>query len=365
MKIGKRKILRVTRSGSMPDRTTFAVAQESAFLSEEELHQAIAEHPEVLPSADLGLGPLVSVGSRLTVENLEIDLVAVDPRGRVAIIEFKKGAETPDVRKVIAQVLDYGSLLWRQSYDDFENRCKGSMGFAGTLSEFVQEKLSSLNFESFDATSFEEGVTSSLESGSFVLMYVARDLDERTRRIMTYLGESHHMAFFAIEVDCFREDGTISATMVPRAAFVPSWVISNETKERTRMLSEQTPEVQKLVDEMDKFAKAQGLLVRDVKTGRAYRVPPNLGAVGFYWGSGKGAEFNFDCFQKAGETQVADSLRRAFSEFAGRRICAAYWPTLSLEELAERPEEAFRVVIGPYVVAAKRVLTEQGESPKK
>ena len=49
-----------------------------------------------------------------------MDLLAVDAAGRLVSVEFKRGSENPDVRKVIAQVLDYGNSLWRTGYEDFE-----------------------------------------------------------------------------------------------------------------------------------------------------------------------------------------------------------------------------------------------------
>ena len=49
-----------------------------------------------------------------------IDLLAADSGGGLVFVEFKKGTENPDVRKVVAQLLDYGSALWRTSYDDLE-----------------------------------------------------------------------------------------------------------------------------------------------------------------------------------------------------------------------------------------------------
>ena len=80
------------------------VATETPFPTEAVLHSAIAAHPEVLPSEDLGLGPLVALGQELDFGHGPLDLLAVDATGRLAVIEFKRGTENPDVRKVIAQL---------------------------------------------------------------------------------------------------------------------------------------------------------------------------------------------------------------------------------------------------------------------
>jgi hypothetical protein len=105
------------------------VAVEGRFVSEDQLHELIRSHAEVLPAEDAGLGPLTVVASKLALESWEPDLLAVDPRGRLVVVEFKRGTENADVRRVIAQMMDYGSLLWKMDFDVFEQKCKESQGF--------------------------------------------------------------------------------------------------------------------------------------------------------------------------------------------------------------------------------------------
>src|SRR4051812_47045159 len=111
-----RRLLRLDGSGGL------TVATESPFPSEQLLHDAIEARPEVLPSEDLGLGSLIAVASELSVGTGSVDLLAVDGTGQLVLVEFKRGSEGSDVRKVIAQILDYGSAIWRVSYDELEER---------------------------------------------------------------------------------------------------------------------------------------------------------------------------------------------------------------------------------------------------
>jgi len=110
------------------DGAKISVSAERRFDSERDLHGAVAAHPEVLPSEDLGLGPLVALGTELDFGAGPLNLLAADPQGRIVIVEFKRGTENPDVRKVVAQVLDYGASLWRTSYDEVGRRCAGADG---------------------------------------------------------------------------------------------------------------------------------------------------------------------------------------------------------------------------------------------
>src|SRR4051812_2404653 len=180
--MAERRILQLSDSGE------FLIATETAFESEEALHRAIASHPEVIPSEDLGMGPLVTVANEIDFGHGPIDTLGVDGAGRLAIIEFKRGSENPDVRKVVAQVLDYGSSLWRLPYEQLEQTATGcEPGLAGSLAEHVEHRLAALGAAAFDAEAFQRGVETCLDTGEFVFLYVARDLDDRTRRIMTFL----------------------------------------------------------------------------------------------------------------------------------------------------------------------------------
>src|SRR5687767_3399782 len=64
-------------------------------------------------------------------------MLAADRQGRLAIIEFKKGPENPDVRRVVAQLLDYGSALWQMSVEELTRRCR----LTGDLATHVAEAL--------------------------------------------------------------------------------------------------------------------------------------------------------------------------------------------------------------------------------
>src|SRR5680860_45057 len=213
----QRRILLVGHDGTR-------VAHEAPFDVEDTLHQALAEHPEVLPAGDLGLGVLVTLASHLQLPTGEVDLLCTDRSGRLAIVEFKKGSENPDTRKVVAQLLDYGAGLWSLTYEELEERCRAAQpGFSTTMAEHVAAQLDALGEDPLDADAYQQAVESALEHGDFAFVYAARDLDDRTRRIATYLAEGPRLAFFAVEVDHFEDAASGGRVLVPRTAFTPSY----------------------------------------------------------------------------------------------------------------------------------------------
>jgi hypothetical protein len=71
-----RRILRL-------DSGVVSLVHEARFESDEQLHRSIADHPEVLPSEDVGLGPLVALANELDLGGGPLDLLAADAQGRL------------------------------------------------------------------------------------------------------------------------------------------------------------------------------------------------------------------------------------------------------------------------------------------
>lgn len=95
------------------------VVPETPLPLEANLHDALTKHPELLPSEDMGLGRIVVVGRESTFPSGAADLILVDDRGQVCLVEVKKEGN-PDVRRVVAQLLDYAAGLWGKTLLEFE-----------------------------------------------------------------------------------------------------------------------------------------------------------------------------------------------------------------------------------------------------
>jgi hypothetical protein len=343
------------------DGAKISVSAERRFDSERDLHGAVAAHPEVLPSEDLGLGPLVALGTELDFGAGPLDLLAADPQGRTVIVEFKRGTENPDVRKVVAQVLDYGASLWRTSYDEVGRRCAGADSpVAPDLAAIAAAGCERLDVP-FDPDAFQAGVEAVLDSGEFVFLYVGRDLDERTRRIMTYLAEGPRMKFFAVEVDYFRAGDGPSAVLVPRTAFVPSWVAEPSPPPGSSMvaLASAPPEFHRLLSLMDAFAAERGLIATTSKSGRNYqpRQAPegakHTSGIGIY--AGGRAELNLLIFRELGRDDLVDDVLRRIAELTGRTPTAVQWPGFPWELLSRDWDRARATLLEPYFDARSQL----------
>lgn len=346
--MGMRRILRVGDDD-------YSLATEAPFASEAELHEAVARHPEVLPADELGLGTLVNVAVELDLGAGPIDMLGLDAAGHVVIVEFKRGSDNPDVRRVVAQMLDYGSALWRTPYDELERGCAANGALtADDLVEHMTNHLSHLD-EDFDAEVFRTGLDATLESGGFVFLYVARDLDTKTRRVMTYLGEGPRLSVFAVEVDNFTFE-TGDAVMVPRVGFVPSWVAGGPTQPRPvrQRLADLLAAADDAVHEVDRrlttLAGELGALVVDTEKARNYRPTRAEMAIALYphWRS---VSVYLRALRDHGQDDDAERLRAVIGAIDTQRTPASDDPSIDVDALLGQWERAERELLRPFLRA--------------
>lgn len=356
-----RRILRIAGGEAV-------VAEEEPFESEARLHRAIADHPEVLPSEELGLGTLIPLASELNLGTGPMDLLAVDASGRLVIVEFKRGTENPDVRKVVAQLLDYGSSLWRADLDRLEQACRDQGGIGeGGLVEHAAGRFSELGVD-FDEDSFRAGVDATLEAGDLVFLYVARDLDERTRRIMTYLGEGPRLSMFAVEVDNFPIDHQ-ERVLVPRVAFVPSWVVDHGASRvrptRLRLpelLDAADEEVRDVAERLRALANETGAVVVEAERSLNVRPSPSQLGIALYPAEGwQSVTVWLKSFRNRGEDEVADRFRSIIAELYPDRTPAQDDPLLPVHVVHANWDRARAELFRPYLEARRRHTEDDGD----
>lgn len=217
------------------------VLGESTFDAEEDLHSAFERHPELLPAEDMNLGQLLVVGREVAFESGSADLILIDEGGEIVIAEFKKGVENPDSRRVVAQMLDYGAALWKQSPEEFASKIAlpylhrhlSGLAKLATLEDAARERL---GLEEEGIQQFSSNLFANLSSGTFNYVVVARTLPPTLDSVLRYLGAVSCLKIYAVAVDYFR-DGEKREIMAPRvvlssaAATHPPAVVRKATPE--------------------------------------------------------------------------------------------------------------------------------------
>lgn len=155
----------------------------TGFPDEQTLHDLVEETPRILPLA--GDPRLVVVGKEVGLGNGYADLVAVEPSGRLAVVEIKLSRNAEARRAVVAQILTYAAHLKGLSPEAVERDVLGrhlrDHGY-----ESLQDAVARNDQEgSFDTATFSEGLTECLARGHFRLVLV---LDEAPQELVTLVG---------------------------------------------------------------------------------------------------------------------------------------------------------------------------------
>ncbi len=199
------------------------VLPETQLPTEEKLHTAFEKYPQLLPTEELNLGQLMVVGREVGFESGAADLIYVDEGGQIVIVELKKGTENPDSRRVVAQMLDYGSHLWGYTFEDFESKIAlpylRKRHGAIAPSSLRQAAANQFKFEdpAQGVDAFAQALTDNLEKGTFTYAVVGRTLPPTLNTVLRYLGEVSRVQTAAIAVD-FHQDG-VRHILAPRVVF--------------------------------------------------------------------------------------------------------------------------------------------------
>jgi hypothetical protein len=134
----------------------------AGFPDEAALHRLVEEAPQLLPLS--GSPDVVVLGREVALGSGYADLVAVEPDGRMVVIEVKLGRNAEARRAVVAQVLAYAAWLHGLDLQQLERgvlgaelRKRGHVTIADAVSASDQA-------DAFDVASFEASLVGYLEA---------------------------------------------------------------------------------------------------------------------------------------------------------------------------------------------------------
>jgi len=199
------------------------VATEAELLKEQRLHDVLTEHPELIPVEDLGMSKVAVVGREVGLDAGRADLVLLDATGRLCIVEVKKEGN-PDTRKVVAQLIDYASSLWRMPVEDFERDVfgpywrsisAGDVAPPGVL-DHLEEKFGE-HADEFGDTEPNLDLEQTLRAGRFRLVVAAPTIPPAIQRNIDYMNDQG-MLLYGLEVNYFAGE---TECFVPRIVVKP------------------------------------------------------------------------------------------------------------------------------------------------
>lgn len=195
------------------DGTDWRLLSPTGFPDEATLHNLVEQAPHLLPLA--GTPRLIVLGREVQLGSGRADLVAIEPSGRLAIIEIKLAWNAEARRAIIAQVLAYAAYLWGLDQTTLEQdvlalhlQKRGYESLANAVASNDQEG-------SFDAEAFSAGITESLKLGHFRLVFVLDDVPAELVRLVNYLETiSDQLVIDLITLSAYTVNG--SQILVPQ-----------------------------------------------------------------------------------------------------------------------------------------------------
>lgn len=169
----------------------------TGFSAEAGLHDLVEANPALLPLS--GSPQLAVLGREVALGPGSADLLAVEPTGRLAVIEVKL-AQNPEARRaIVAQVLAYAAFLKGMSFETLATRVDPYLSHKnrGTLGEGLAGFTS-------DVATFRSGVADSLATGRFRLVLVLDSTPSDLVRLVGYLEEmGEHLVVDLIQVTAY------------------------------------------------------------------------------------------------------------------------------------------------------------------
>lgn len=179
----------------------------TGFPDEAALHALIHEAPQILPLS--GTPQLAVVGREVLLGNGYADLIAVEPSGRLAIIEVKLSRNAEARRAVVAQVLTYAAYLKGMSAKRLEQDVLARHLSERNYQSLAEAVVANDQAGSFDAEAFASDLGESLSQGRFRLVFVLDEAPEELVRLVGYLETiGDKLLIDLVVVSSYRLDGT-------------------------------------------------------------------------------------------------------------------------------------------------------------
>lgn len=310
--------------------------------NEHHLQEIMKSNPQLIPSDDLGLdGDLLVVGRETALASGYIDLLCVARTGDIVLIEFKTGPQNPDFRHALAQLIDYGSDLWRLSLEDFDrgvvqrylsgNHVMPSYRGASDLSAAIEKTNWDLTEEEHGA--FVSRLADVLSTGDFHYVVAAQRFTPAMQVSLEYMNATMRFGrFFLVEIvqlegaELTAHSAQVVAAPSKRAAAATS-ASHGQTDEATAFAGISDDAYRDALQSLLSTCSALGLEVKWRSVGASIRFvtpdrkqPLSIGWMlpdGSQWQGARFVTFGVDPGSLEQTPSVASAVRKFTSRLAG------------------------------------------------
>ena len=171
---------------------------------EDYLQKYIYDNPETIPLYEINENLRICILAREVPTNSgAIDGLGIDQDGNLYIIETKL-YKNPDKRLVVAQVLDYGASLWKNT-NDFEGfmtffEKESNKKFQLSLNQRLMNFFQLSEEEVFD---LRENIKINLGDGNYKFIVLMDRLSAQLRDLIVFINQNSQFDIYAVELEYY------------------------------------------------------------------------------------------------------------------------------------------------------------------
>src|SRR5665213_2008410 len=178
--------------------------EKSSFDNEDYLQNYIENNPDSIPLYDIKEDiRLLVVAREFRTESGFIDALGIDIEGNIYVIETKL-FKNPDKRQVVAQALDYGAALWKDSnFEYFKNSIETNVKDKFNVS-FAEKLIDFYGVEENEVNNFLENMRRNLKDGNCKFVLLMDKLDFRLKDLIVYINQNSEFDIYAVELEYYK-----------------------------------------------------------------------------------------------------------------------------------------------------------------
>lgn len=170
---------------------------------ESSIQEYVLENPNIIPLYDINEDTRLFVAAReFRTNSGPIDALGFDEAGNIYVIETKL-FRNPDKRTVVAQVLDYGASLWKNTtYAD---------DFIAALDSYTQKTFQDSFADKYaeffrldDATTNIEAIIANLNEGNIKFVVLMDKLHDALKNLILYVNQNSKFDIYAVELEYYK-----------------------------------------------------------------------------------------------------------------------------------------------------------------
>lgn len=173
------------------------------FSAEKNLQEYIHNNPDAIPLYEIAEDTRLFVAAReFRTTSGPIDALGFDQRGNVYIVETKL-YKNPDKRTVVAQALDYGASLWKNTISADEFIVQLNSYTQKTFNEDFVAKYADF-FDLEDATENIKSIANNLNSGNIKFVVLMDKLHDALKDLILYVNQNSKFDIYAVELEYYK-----------------------------------------------------------------------------------------------------------------------------------------------------------------